>query len=395
MSRFSKVFWITSILLLLGWLISIRGFSSYRDAFGTPLGPDFLQFYTGAKLFIEGRADQLYDFQLQIETQSEILHSPQEYLHPYIYPPLLAWGLQPLAHFDYRVAFLIWSIGGLLILWSVGKLFRFGFWFALGWFPIFATLSYGQNSFLSLGVVALIGWLWVQRGALFLAGFSTGLLLYKPQLFVAFVPIFLILKEWRILQGMVVSGAFYLAISFYFVPEQSLAFYRFAMERIPLLVAAPGFPITQFFDPNGFFRLLFPQMSSWIHKTFSIVVMLLFLRLFWLWLKSIPVENKAIRFAGAILILPWTNLYFLVYDWTLLLIAYGILKNQSKIFEGEQGRWGIGLLWIVALVSCSISKGMQAQWGFAVQLAPLVLGYFTYQFFILPSRWKGNSVGTI
>ncbi len=379
--RFSKVVLITTIILMVGWLISIRGFTAYRDHFGTPLGPDFLQFYTGAKLFTEGRAQALYDFQVQIETQSSILHSSQEYLHPYIYPPLLAWLLQPLAYLDYRFAFAIWSVVGIVILWRVGRYFRFGL--SLGWFPVFATFSYGQNSFLSLGVIGLIGWLWIEKRSSFWSGVAAGLLLYKPQLFVGLIPIFIILKEWRVLQGMAVSGLIYLLISFYLVPEQTAEYRLFVIERIPQLVSAPGFPVTQFFDTKGFFRLLFPQIDPWVQNLLFIGVMFFFLRLFWIWLKLIPIENRALRMAGVVLLLPWTNPYFLVYDWTLLLIAYGIIKNQRSTLKlGVGGGFKmIVSMWIVALLSCIVTSAMLERCGFAIQWAPIVLAYWTYRFF--------------
>ena len=379
--RFSKIGLLTALILIVGWLISIRGFTSYRDAFGTPIGPDFLQFYTGAKLFAEGASHSLYDFKVQIEAQSEILNSRQDYLHPYIYPPLFAWVLHPLAAFDYRVAFGLWSILGLFILGGVGRWLRLSIVYSLGWFPVFAALSYGQNSFLSLGIIALMGWMWIEKKYPLVAGLTAGFLLYKPQLFVALIPIFLILKEWRILLGMFLSGGIYLLFSYYLVPEQTIEYQRFVMERIPLLVAAPGFPITQFFDTKGFFRLLFPQIGSGIQSALYILVMLFFLQLFWSWLKSIPEENKRLRMVGLVLVIPWTNPYFLVYDWTLLLIAYGLLKNQGSILESDQGKKGIVLIWLVSILSCAIASKMFDCWGVAIQFAPLVLAYFTYRFF--------------
>lgn len=379
--RFSKIGLLTSLILIVGWLISIRGFTSYRDAFGTPIGPDFLQFYTGAKLFAEGNSHSLYDFKAQIETQSVILHSQQDYLHPYIYPPLFAWVLQPLAVFDYRVAFGLWSLLGLFILGGVGRWLRLRFVYSLGWFPVFAALSYGQNSFLSLGIIALMGWMWIAKKNPLGVGVAAGFLLYKPQLFVALVPIFLILKEWQILLGMILSGGIYLLLSYCLVPEQTIEYQRFVMERIPSLVAAPGFPITQFFDTKGFFRLLFPQIGSGIQSALYILVMLFFLRLFWSWLKSIPEENRRLRMAGLVLVIPWTNPYFLVYDWTLLLIACGLLKSQSSMLQSDQGKKGIVLLWSVSLLSCAMAAKMFDYWGVAIQFAPLVLAYFTYRFF--------------
>ncbi len=372
--------WVAAIFLL-GWLLSIHGGFSKRDYFGQPLGPDFLPFYTAASLLNQNRGAELYDFHAQIDLQSTILNSPQNYLHPYLNLPLFAEALRPLALLDYRLAFMLWTLLGLAILtFSAQKLGKHFEWSWLGWFPLFAAIAYGQNSFFSLGIVAVCSWLWVERNSPFRAGLVLGLLFYKPQLMVGLVLGFLILREWRVLFGVGMMGGIGALLSWIFLREETLNYFRFSSEQLPLLMAVPGAPHTQFFDSRGFLKLLLPALSGKFLMLGWGIVLLIAIILFWKWSQFSKSKNRSQRMAGIALLIPWGAPYLLLYDWTLLLVPFWLLSVGD--FRNEKNREEIvGCLWIVALLSYPFSQWMFNHWGFAIQLAPLVLGVFTYRFF--------------
>jgi hypothetical protein len=381
--RYPRAAFLTAVLLLLGWLISIKGGTSFRDHFGQPLGPDFLPFYSAATLLHEDRGGELYDFQSQIEIQSRILHSPQEYLHPYLNLPLFAWVLKPLALLEYQIAFALWTLLGVIVLflsaWRLGASVSWSVW---GWFPVFAATAYGQNSFLSLGIVSFCAWLWVDRRKAFLAGMMAGILLYKPQLILGLGLGFLILREWRVLAGMMTTALIGGGFSMVVLKNETIDYFRFSSERLPLLMSAPGAPFTQFFDTRGFLKLLVPTMGGVPLMIGWGSVLLLVLVLFWRWSWSCQREEMG-RYrlmAGVLLLIPWGAPYLLLYDWILLLVPFWLLSRGGRDEKRELSE-SVGSIWIVSLLSYPISAWMLAQWGFAFQGAPLVLGWVTWRFF--------------
>jgi hypothetical protein len=89
-------------------------------------------------------------------------------------------------------------------------------------FPcLYASLSLGQNSALTLAI-ATAGWALESRGRSFWAGVVWGLLAFKPVFAVALIGVPLIMLRWRMLLGMVLSGATFclLTLPFLLPPER-------------------------------------------------------------------------------------------------------------------------------------------------------------------------------
>ena len=89
----------------------------------------------------------------------------------------------------YLASWLVWTVLMPSCRWSVAAaalgVEEKGRWllWALCFYPVFAAISFGQNSLFSLAILALTFAL-LQRGRPFLAGMVAGLLLFKPQLLV-------------------------------------------------------------------------------------------------------------------------------------------------------------------------------------------------------------------
>jgi len=128
-------------------------------------------------------------FEYQRKLEQDIVGKTFVGHHAFITPPFLAWVYAPFSMLPYIWSYAIWSLFGLACLWlSLHWIDAAipGRWFgwALVWFPVFASISFGQNSLLSLGILSLTYLLWC-RDRRWLAGLVCSLVLYKPQLALA------------------------------------------------------------------------------------------------------------------------------------------------------------------------------------------------------------------
>jgi len=167
MSRLRYAFWLAAALWS-AWLLSLWLGQGYLDLAGQPIGTDFLQFYAAGRTLLMGESARLYDFAFQAEVERAIIGPGLTSYHAFITPPLLAWLFVPLAALPYPLSFALWSLAGLAALgMSVWMLAPQGFsWRRLGWtltfFPVFASISFGQNSLLSLALLSLTYFLWLR-----------------------------------------------------------------------------------------------------------------------------------------------------------------------------------------------------------------------------------------
>ena len=134
----------------------------------------------------QGQAANLYNFEYQLQLEQFIAGPELTTFNAFITLPFLAWLFVPFSTLPYIWSFIVWSLVSLLFLWVSLKLLstenpRRVFMLSLTWFPIFATISFGENSLLSLFILCLTYWLWRKEKFLF-AGLMSSLLLYEPQL---------------------------------------------------------------------------------------------------------------------------------------------------------------------------------------------------------------------
>ena len=189
--------WIAGGMLWGGWLISLALGPGHLDLAGHVVGTDYLEFYAAGMTVRLGESAQLYDIAYQTQLQQAIIGPQLRDYYGFITPPFLAWLFAPLSALPYLWSFALWSALGLAALWLSLRLLapdprRAGLW-ALTFFPVFAAISYGQNSLLSLLLLSLVYRLW-RRGHGWAAGLTASLLLYKPQLLLGVALLWLL--EW-------------------------------------------------------------------------------------------------------------------------------------------------------------------------------------------------------
>jgi hypothetical protein len=169
---------------------------------------DFLAFYTAGTILKEGARDQLYDVAKQAEIQRRLTDRPTPLL--YYHPPFDALLFLPLAYLSYPAAYTVWVIINLLVLLAViGLLLPYLqslpsalaalFWLSV-FFPVFLSLFQGQMSILLLLIYAAT-FLALKRKAEFRAGSVLALGLFKFQLVLPLLPVFVVRRWWRGLVG--------------------------------------------------------------------------------------------------------------------------------------------------------------------------------------------------
>ncbi|MEM9445053.1 MAG: glycosyltransferase family 87 protein [Verrucomicrobiota bacterium] len=176
---------------------------------------DLIQHYVACQLVLEENMKAPYQI-ARLGEKFIFLYPDSEYTENfkgdhYLYPPptlAFHYVLSILAGHDYTTFADLWSLFSILLYISAGGLLLLQVYFKerlkvlllLLSFPGFSyTLGIGQNGSISLLVITFSGFL-VYKKKFFLAGGCIGLLAYKPQLILCFLP-FLFFLNKRILLG--------------------------------------------------------------------------------------------------------------------------------------------------------------------------------------------------
>lgn len=170
-----------AVCLALAVVAIIRGQGNPTDA-ATPLGTDFISFWSAANLVAQGRPAAAYDH-AALQALEQTLTGPDGPLYTWLYPPMALLVVAPLAALPYPAALAAWLgltlAGYLTALWRLLPEGR-ALLLMLAFPPLFINLGHGQNAFLS---AALLGWgLLLLPRRPWLAGVLMGTLIYKPQL---------------------------------------------------------------------------------------------------------------------------------------------------------------------------------------------------------------------
>jgi Glycosyltransferase family 87 len=191
--------------------------------------PDFIAYYTAAKIVVAGRGPQLYDLATQTAMQASLTAGwgGQRFLLAWANPPQDALLVAPLAYLPYRAAYVVWlliQLGALLA--AVALLVRAeGMTGRVAWlagagamaaFPVFITLLQGQADGLCLLGLAILRADW--RRPTWRSALAVVLLLLKPHL-VAVVLLLMLARRTSALALLAGGAASGLAAAVAFGPE--------------------------------------------------------------------------------------------------------------------------------------------------------------------------------
>lgn len=198
------------LVYLCSWAYFTLGGSPPLNRVGDPIGGDYIAFHTAGRMVLQGEAPRLYDRAEVTARQWEATAGRIPRLYdPLRNPPFFALLFVPLAALDLVPSYAAWtllSLGCLALAgWlavSVGPGLR-SRWRGLlvitaGFAPVYLGLVGGQNSTLALLLYVLI-YRALLLGRTGEAAAWAALGLYKPQLFILFPVVFLAGRQWRAL----------------------------------------------------------------------------------------------------------------------------------------------------------------------------------------------------
>jgi hypothetical protein len=364
--------WIAGGALWIAWLVSIILGPGTLDLANQVVGTDYLQFYAAGKTLLQGKPDQLYDFEFQSQLESFIAGPGLVNFHAFITPPFLAWLFVPLCYLPYTWSFTIWSLAGLLFLGL--SLYLLGahqpghkmIW-SLCWFPVFAAISFGQNSLLSLLILSLVFYLWSRHHKV-LSGLCASFLLYKPQLLlgIGMLWLFRFKKDWRSLLGLFLGTGFTLTASLLWLPSATLDYIKLARDFLPGLIYQEQFPLYHLHALRGFIFTLFPG-QIWLAETTAILLTIIGIYSFYMFVKRASNEPQ-LQFAAAICLTIWITPHAMIYDWTLLLIP-AILLWQSRPRLKQFWTATFSIIWLTTFLSGPLTYLQLQVLPFALQIS--------------------------
>ena len=309
------------------WLGSLAVGGWYKDAEGTLLGADHLAFFHAACLIGEGRQGDIYNYLRLSEEgyQKSLIGWDWHGYEAYRNPPFYALLYLPTTGLSYYTSFLIWTaVSFALLALAIGLLkpqrpIRAFLW-SLAFYPVFATISFGQNTLISLAIFAAVYRL-LESDRRLAAGLVGGLLWFKPQLLVGLL-IWWGLEPRRYLRswiGLTMTGLALAALSALALPEASQAF----LDSLRTNVRFSGEKMWNKHTPKAFFEMLIPGLPSSVYWAIAVGVVAASVAVTWRVAKrtGAPV---AVMFPIAVFLSLWASPHALIYEWALL-VAAGIV----------------------------------------------------------------------
>ncbi len=375
--------WVAGAAMWLAWLISITFGAGKVDLARQVVGADYVQFYAAGTTLRLGQSAQLYDIEYQARLELQIIGSELQSYYAFITPPFLAWLFVPFSWLPYEMSFAVWSALGVLLLWlSLKWLGVQSRWKALGWcftwYPVFAVISFGQNSLLSLAILSAAYLLW-RRERRWAAGLMLSLILYKPQLVLGVALLWLLewRKDWKTLAGLAVGGAALAALCFGLLPEASIAYLNFTRTILPDLPSWGQFPLWHLHTVRGFWRLLFGQenaWSKWLADGLWLLCAAAGTAAFWrFWQKKR--SQTALLYAAAVCFTLWLTPHAMIYDWTILILPAALLWQTPP--EGLRRTWRpiFALIWTAAFLSSALTFAQTRFLPAAIQISVPALAW--------------------
>lgn len=341
------------------WIGSLAVGGWYKDAEETLIGADHLAFYTAARLIRDGEAERLYDYRDDdnhklAEYQRRLIGWEWRGFEAYRNPPFYALLYLPTAGLSFYCSFLVWMALSFALLLLTIRLLRpqrpgrVLLW-SLTFYPVFAAISFGQNTFLSMAIAAGVYRL-VRSERRFSAGLVAGLLWFKPQLLLGFFVwwAFAPRKYFHCWLGVIVTGAILAGISWGLLFDASYAF----TANLRTIVGYHGFGLWNVHTPKAFFQLLAPELagaSGW----FALIVAACSVVMAWRIARHCRAGADAM-FPAAIFLSLWASPHALIYEWALLVPAAIVLWERYPL---QRDAWLclFALTWIGLTISTPLS----------------------------------------
>lgn len=205
--------------------------------------PDFTIYYTAGTMIRQGMGHSLYDDAAQFRIQRQFAPNVATRLAalPFNHPPFEAMIFIPFTYFSYRVAFLLWALVNVGLLFTAIRLLRsyapllrkwpvmFCGFASLTFFPIFFAMLQGQDAILLLLFYALTIFA-LKNNSFFSAGAWLACGLFKFHLVLPFLVLMLVLQKnaaarKKIVCGFLLVGSVLGLVSLAMVGVRQMIFY--------------------------------------------------------------------------------------------------------------------------------------------------------------------------
>lgn len=314
-------------------------FPADRNNTGTLL--DFSEFYAAGQIVRHGLGANLYDLKTQAEFQLQVAPVHAFYLRP----PFEALLFVPFTYFNYRGAYLAWTIFCLVVLFTAAWIIQRNtgvveamreyargipvdlgllFVICLTFEPTMNCLLIGQDAVLMLFVytlayVALAKQRELAAGALLASG------LFKFHLVLPFALIFLLRRRWSFLIGFCAVALLLFALSFAVSGPQ-------VIESYAHMFLDPGYRKLMGFQPEyaaNFRGLVYVLGGSRISPVLSAAIVAL-LSVVLLWRTATAWNNSelGLSFSAAVIASLLTGVHLFVYDLCVVLLPVAIVCGE-------------------------------------------------------------------
>lgn len=180
MIRVARI-WLCVAVPLLLFILVRQTRVGWGDGTGAPFGEDFINFWSGARLALDGQWPIVYDIAAFHSYQNSVVGAEIGLYH-YSYPPVTWLLTAPFAALPYLAGWAAWQVGGWLAFALALRRVLPGHWLILSLAApaVFLNASAGQNG---CWTAAAIGWgMILLRSRPILAGAILASFVIKPQL---------------------------------------------------------------------------------------------------------------------------------------------------------------------------------------------------------------------
>jgi hypothetical protein len=357
---------------------------------------DFIIFYTGAQIVNDGKSNELFKIKTQNAYQAKFEVPQLEWPLPFNHAPYELIFFLPLAHFSYPVAHAIWSGVNLLLLsfmlqWLVHYVHSPHSLFivasVLAWFPTMEALRLGQDSILSAALLlAVFAALKRQRDGW--AGFFLALGLYKPQLVLPMVGVFLVARRWRSLIVFGVTGVALLTISLAMVGQQGI----FDLASILKSMGNYAFVVRPALMPNvrGLSTALLHGENFRAMAAIVVVSLALYAFCLYLWCGKFDVVSSGFDLKFSLTLVTTVLISYHLYAHDLFPLSLSMILLFRYVSSADPYRpalsnvfYGLLLIFFLPFVPRYLMES-RLFWWWAV---PILLLYLILSVEILKRRW--------
>jgi len=347
---------------------------------------DFASFYASALIVREGRGNELYNYNTQREIQRPLFPTVEtrEDALPYVHMAYETLIYVPLTFLSYSKAVGLWMFINLFMLAMVSaclplnppfqkKTLRISLLLSmLASFPVLVTLIQGQDCIILLLLYSL-AFICLKKDRPALAGGILAFGLFKFQLVLPFVGIFLLERQWKFISGFVAASIVPIISSLYIAGTGG------TLEYLRFLLRFSQSPLGQFeIEPSkmpNIRGILYTVLSGLLSHRFLFIATVIGSIAIVVWAirtsRSAPLE---VRFALAMLVSLAVSYYLMVYDLALAVLPLFIMINQMSSITSHRSRFFQSTFVILcALLLMSPSHLAILSYGIAPSLMALPL----------------------